>query len=59
MVYMRPDQLWTPDLMLTNQTNWETVNIVQNNSNLVRVWAERALTSYSSCSMSSIRPKSS
>ena len=31
--------------MLTNQVNYETVNFLQNNSTLVRVWAAQAYSS--------------
>lgn len=47
MIYVLPDKVWLPDLMITNQTNWETVNFTQIKSSyqLIRVWANKAFSS--------------
>jgi len=45
MVYISPDQIWRPDLLFSNQTNFEFVNNTMNDLNLVRVWASNAKTS--------------
>jgi len=45
MVYLKPDLVWTADLLITNMTNWETTNFKNTDQNLVRVWADRALNS--------------
>lgn len=45
MVYLKPDLIWTPDLLVTNMTNWETNNFKTTDQNLIRVWADRAMHS--------------
>lgn len=42
MVYLKSTDIWKPDLLITNQTNWENQNFGNVDNNLVRVWAERS-----------------
>lgn len=45
MIYLDVEQLWKPDLIITNMVNWETYNFAKTDSTLIRVYAERSLSS--------------
>lgn len=42
MIYLKPDQIWKPDLIITNMTNWETYDFAKTDSTLIRIWADRS-----------------
>ena len=47
MIYTMPENIWTPDLNITNMTNWETVNFTKSvlGEYQIRIWADKSFMS--------------